>query len=317
MKRLKVVITTYNLEKYIAEAIESVLNQETNFEYGILIADDASSDGTIKILEDYKKKYPSKIELLLANKNMGSLSNSNRAFDMLETEYFSFLDGDDFWIDKNRLQEQVDFLDNHKEYTMCGANTYYLQNGKKKGFVVPKKFLTGTYSFQDYLEKKVPFVHTSSIVTRNVIYSKGLPDVYKNVIGTFEECAVRGEDFRFLQHLEQGKLKIFDKCYSCYRIHDKGIWQSASETKRKLESAISTNFYRKYWKNIENNYFESNFVYYYKSLMKYLCSISAFKESYQLTQLEHKLLSGLLNDIQGEDIDWKMRDMFFFRYIRK
>ena len=92
MVKVIVCITTYNLEKYISKAIDSVLCQVTNFDFKIIVADDCSTDGTLKILLDYKKTFPEKIEILTADKNQGSLANSNRLFDVIKCEYHSWME---------------------------------------------------------------------------------------------------------------------------------------------------------------------------------------------------------------------------------
>ena len=116
MEKVVVAITTYNLERYIAQALESILRQKTSFPFKILVADDCSTDNTLSILYGFERKYPDIIKVLPSEKNLGSLANSNRLFDGLNAEYFTFLDGDDYWLDEKRLQDQVDFQDTHPEY---------------------------------------------------------------------------------------------------------------------------------------------------------------------------------------------------------
>ena len=128
-------ITTYNLEEYIGVALDSVLKQKVNFAYKILVVDDASIDRTREILLQYKEKYPNKIDLIFKKENTGSLSSSNILFDNIKSEYFAFLDGDDYWLSDSRLQEAVDFLDNHVEYSMYGGNTLYLYGQTIRGSV--------------------------------------------------------------------------------------------------------------------------------------------------------------------------------------
>ncbi|MCR5063556.1 MAG: glycosyltransferase family 2 protein, partial [Treponema sp.] len=179
MEKLIVVITTYNLEKYISEALDSVLRQKTNFHFKILIGDDASTDKTLDILNEYVEKFPDIIDLRLSQTNLGSLCNSNRLFDGLNCEYFTFLDGDDYWEDEYRLQKQIDFLDSHPDYMMCAGNTQYIKNGIKSDFLLTEKELGRTYTFEDYINQNMPFFHVSSIVIRNKIYINGLPECYK------------------------------------------------------------------------------------------------------------------------------------------
>ncbi|MBE6286830.1 MAG: glycosyltransferase family 2 protein [Mediterranea massiliensis] len=297
MIKVAICITTYNLEKYIAQALDSVLSQKTNFDYKIIIADDCSSDNTINILSDYQTCYPEIIELMTTPVNLGSLANSNRIFDGLQSQYFTFLDGDDYWIKDTMLQEQVDFLDSHPKYSICGANTYYLKNDKLDGYVIPKDKTGKTYSFDDYLNYKMPFVHTSSILVRNTIFINGLPKCYKEVVGTFEDCALRGEDFRRIIHLEQGAAYIMDDFFSVYRIHDKGIWQGSSVGKRLIEGAIGENFYKKFFGNKYGNVFVQRSQKTYQSLIRTLLIDFSLLADYHLTNKESFLLTAYLNDI--------------------
>ena len=88
--KITIGITTYNLEKYIKQCLDSILSQKTNFSFKILVVDDASTDRTRDILKEYKEKYPDIINLILKDKNGGYLESSNMLFNQIKTEYFSF-----------------------------------------------------------------------------------------------------------------------------------------------------------------------------------------------------------------------------------
>lgn len=302
MIKLTVVITTYNLEEYVEEAIQSILKQKVNFEYKIRISDDCSTDHTIDIIKSLQEKYPDKIELLLSDRNGGSLKNSNKAFEGVKSEYIAFLDGDDFWLGEDKLQRKIDFLDSHKEYALCGGDTVMTyKDGSTKQMINVQEDMS--YEFNDYLKGKVPFVHTSSLVLRNIIYSEGMPHIYYDVEKTFENCAVRGETFRFVTHLEKGKLMVFADTMSCYRIHEKGIWQGTSETKRQIETAISGNFYDKYYKDLQEDTFRRLCISSYRDLMRHLIDQRIYSY-YSLTEQETYLLTEYLNDVAKRDIGW-------------
>lgn len=301
MIKVVIAITTYNLKDYISKALDSVLMQKTNFEYKIIVADDCSTDGTLQILYKYKKQYPGKIEVLVSEKNLGSLANSNRIFDKLECEYFSFLDGDDYWIDEKHLQKQVDFLDQHLEYMLCGGNTQYLRNNVLAEYVVPVEKCNKTYTFESMLKDTIPFVHTSALLIRNTIFKNGLPECYRRVVNTFENCALRGEDFRRILHLEKGAMYIFSDVVSVYRIHEKGMWQGSSQTKRAIESAIGFNFYKKYFGNKYGDYFEKRAKASYQGMMRTLVIDRNLLGDFMLNEKEAYLLTSLLDDISNEN----------------
>ena len=105
--KVSVVMLTYNHEKYIAQAIESVLMQETDFHYEIVIGEDCSTDRTREIVIEYQKKYPDKIRTLLHAKNIGGNANYRQTYSECNGDYIAFLEGDDFWIDRKKLQKQI------------------------------------------------------------------------------------------------------------------------------------------------------------------------------------------------------------------
>ena len=107
---VSILMPTYNHEKYISQAIESVLAQETSYRYELLIHDDKSTDTTLKIAQEYAKKYPDKIFLLTEKENQGLLKSYKK------------LESDDYWIDKNKLQMQIDFLENNYDYGIVAGD---------------------------------------------------------------------------------------------------------------------------------------------------------------------------------------------------
>lgn len=122
---LAVCVRTYNQEKFIAEALDSVLMQRTDFEFEIIVSDDASSDGTVNILLEYQDAHPDKVRLLFSEINIGGPENLKRVIEASKAKYVTCLDGDDFYTDEYKLQKQVDFLEAHSEYAACFHNTWY------------------------------------------------------------------------------------------------------------------------------------------------------------------------------------------------
>src|ERR1700739_2391661 len=108
---ISVCMITYNHEKYIAQAIESVLAQKTNFPVELVIGDDYSTDSTRKICLDYKKKHPDILKLRFPDKNMGMMPNFIANLKECDSRYIALLEGDDYWTDPYKLQKQFDFLE--------------------------------------------------------------------------------------------------------------------------------------------------------------------------------------------------------------
>jgi glycosyltransferase involved in cell wall biosynthesis len=116
---VSIFILTYNQEQFIAETIESVLMQKTNFPYQLVIGEDCSTDTTRTICEQYVNQYPQKIKLLPSlEKNIGLIANYMRTIAACDGKYIAICDGDDYWIDAYKLQKQVDFLDKNPDYSM-------------------------------------------------------------------------------------------------------------------------------------------------------------------------------------------------------
>lgn len=122
---LSVCVRTHNQERFIREALDSVLRQHTTFPFEIIVSDDASSDGTVAILQKYQKQYPDTIRLLIQETNIGGPENLKRVIEASQAKYITCLDGDDFYTDDYKLQKQVDVLEAHPEYAACFHNTWY------------------------------------------------------------------------------------------------------------------------------------------------------------------------------------------------
>lgn len=138
---LSVCVRTHNQERFIHDALDSVLCQKTNFPFEIIISDDASTDGTIDILKEYQTLHSDKIRLTLNETNIGGPENLKRVIEASTAKYITCLDGDDFYTDDYKLQKQLDFLEIHSEYAACFHNTWNVDaNGRKYGLFNPLDF---------------------------------------------------------------------------------------------------------------------------------------------------------------------------------
>lgn len=131
MPKVSVCMITYNHEKYIAQAIESVLMQKTNFDYELVIGEDCSTDKTKKVIIKYKNRYPDKIKAIMNKKNLGMIPNFIQNLRACSGQYIALLEGDDYWTSPHKLQRQVDFLDINQDYTISSHNVYVIQEGSK------------------------------------------------------------------------------------------------------------------------------------------------------------------------------------------
>lgn len=116
--KVSVLLLTYNHEKFIRQALDSVLMQQTDFEIEIVIADDHSPDSTFAIAREYQARA-NNINLLPSEENIGITRNIKRAFEACKGQYVAMLEGDDFWISPNKLNLVSTFLDQHKDFSFC------------------------------------------------------------------------------------------------------------------------------------------------------------------------------------------------------
>lgn len=123
---LAVYMITYNHGAFIEEAIESIMNQNTNFDYKLFIGEDFSSDNTRSICIRLKNKYPDKIDLFLNSKNLGANLNAKQIFKACfesGAKYIALCEGDDYWTDPFKLQKQVDILESNPDLVGCFHNS--------------------------------------------------------------------------------------------------------------------------------------------------------------------------------------------------
>lgn len=132
-----ILCTTYNHEKFVRDAIEGVLKQKTNFRFELLIHDDASTDKTTEIISEYVDQYPKIIRTIFQKENQmqrGCCIYPTFLFPEIKGKYVALCEGDDYWIDENKLQCQIDFMEAHSDYSMCMHNAIKLnyETGEKK-----------------------------------------------------------------------------------------------------------------------------------------------------------------------------------------
>ncbi|MEH2228728.1 MAG: glycosyltransferase [Nostoc sp.] len=219
--KVSVLMITYNHEKFIAKAIESVLMQQVNFEYELVIGEDCSTDTTRQIAIDYQKRYPDNIRLLLPNNNLGMNQNLANTFYACKGQYIAILEADDYWISPYKLQRQVDFLDEHPEYAICFHNAiiFWEDNRQPPGLFRHKQ--KETSSIEDLLIEN--FIPTASVMYRN--------GLIKNFPQWFYELSM-GDWVIHILNAQYGNIGYINEVMSAYRLHTQGVWTSKSDEQR-------------------------------------------------------------------------------------
>jgi glycosyltransferase involved in cell wall biosynthesis len=219
--KLSVVMVTYNHERFIAQALESVLAQRVNFDYEIVIGEDCSTDRTREILMDFCRRYPKRIVPLLRDKNVGAMRNSQATLAACRGQYLALLEGDDYWTCEDKLQRQVDFLDEHPDYAICCHRAQFVdETGGGQSRIYPT-LPCGTYTIEDLF-------HENWVVTCSVMYRWGSVGSLPNWFLTLK----MGDWPLHILVARAGKIHLMDEVMSVYRIHQGGAWSSLSHRDR-------------------------------------------------------------------------------------
>jgi glycosyltransferase involved in cell wall biosynthesis len=135
---VSVCIATYQHAEFIAECIESVLMQETGFQWELLVGEDFSNDGTREMVFEYAQGNPDKIRVLTSDHNVGLKRNKQRLLLASRGKYIAPLDGDDYWTDPLKLQKQVGFMEENPSYSMCYHYHKVMENEKISELALPR-----------------------------------------------------------------------------------------------------------------------------------------------------------------------------------
>ena len=224
---VSIVMITYNQDRYIKDAVESILNQECNFKIELIIADDKSQDNTekliLEIIKHHKKGHFIKYTKHKINK--GIVPNIMWALGQSSGKYIAVCEGDDFWTDSLKLQKQVDFLNKHSDFSMTFHSVNILNDGNTTySYPIPKKDII---TFNDILFNH--FIPTCSLVFRAEYILPYYPWLNK---------CIQADIPLELYLADKGRAKYFDKKMGTYRKQGQGITASISQKKLGRKSLI-------------------------------------------------------------------------------
>jgi glycosyltransferase involved in cell wall biosynthesis len=226
--RVSVLILTYNQRKYISEAIESALMQKTSFNYEVLIGEDSSTDGTAATVHDYAARYPTNIRALFRSTNIGAAANFRQTLSSCRGEFVALLEGDDYWTSSEKLQKQVDFLDQYSDCAMCFHNAKIIYQDDDRPSVLYNSPDQKTVStFEDLWQYN--FIASCTALFRTAAITC-LPDWLSTL--PFGDWPL------FMLCAQHGNIGYLDEVLAVYRIHKEGLW-SKLDSIQKLESRIT------------------------------------------------------------------------------
>ncbi|MED3781064.1 glycosyltransferase [Heyndrickxia sporothermodurans] len=232
---VSVCVLTYNHEKYLRQALESILMQKTTFKYEILIHDDASTDSTQTIIREYALKYPEIIKPILQKENQYSKKIGiyhTYVYPNISGKYVAYCEGDDYWIDSEKLQKQVDFLEKYPQYI---ATTHECWEVDKEGNMISKHYFYGNkkrvFTLKTHLEKNFLSGQTATLMLRREAILLQDPEIIK----LYGELQATGDVKTTLLTVLKGDIYHTNEVMSHHRrIYNEGDSWSAKNSKKNL-----------------------------------------------------------------------------------
>ena len=215
--KVSIMLITYNHEKYIAQALESILMQETEYDFEIAVIEDCSTDKTQEIIMRYVEKYPHKVKPYFNKKNIGhkiTQKNFFQGYFRLTGDYMAILEGDDYWTSPHKLQKQISFLEKNPDYVACSHNTIKIYEDGSKA---PHRFLyyepiPADHTIEGFIMLSSYF-HITTLMFRN-IFRGAPPRHFRNKWS----CEI----FVVIAHAQFGKVRYFNEDMAAYRAHTGG-----------------------------------------------------------------------------------------------
>lgn len=218
---VSIAMLAYNHENCIAEALESVLMQKTQYNYVIVIAEDKSTDNTRQIILEYHKKYPEKIKLILQNENVGASKNNISLLENLEGKYMAALEGDDYWIDPLKLEKQIAIMEAKPEVVLTFTSRFILESD-----------LTKTESLcQDRFWTKNDIYAYGSVFPAQTMLGRNYKLELVQFISLFPNSFGNDKIIGYFYCLK-GKVQSISDITAVYRHNGLGVWSRFSKEEK-------------------------------------------------------------------------------------
>ena len=222
---VSVCCTAFNHEKYIRSCLDGFVNQRTNFKYEVIVHDDASTDNTASIIQEYADKYPDIIKPIFQKENQyskGIKISNTFIIPKCKGKYIAFCEGDDYWCDENKLQKQVDVLEHNPDYVACVHQTKMLNLRDNNISLFVKRNNNGFVETETFFDSTMPY-HTSSLMFKSELNNKqpSFCFVSKQV----------GDYPRGLFLALEGPIYFLNDAMSVYRRFTEGSWSIRNVSK--------------------------------------------------------------------------------------
>ena len=214
---------TYNHERYIAQAIESVLMQKTTFPIELVVGEDCSKDGTRALISHYAALRPDIVRPILHERNVGMGANAAAVAAACRGEFIAVLEGDDYWTHPLKLQRQVDWLDAHPDSPLCFHDVDLLDDN------------SGNITGRNCIPKPPELVTIDELLVANRIPTCSV--VYRRSAQPPEHSALAGLPMQdwptWILMTRRGPAGYIDESWACYRMHNGGAWSTIDSIKQR------------------------------------------------------------------------------------
>lgn len=258
---VSIICIVFNHAKFIQKTMEGFLMQKTKFPYEIIIHDDASTDGTVEILQEYQRQYPDKIHLLLEKENQYSKGKGilKLCFPEVKGKYIAITDGDDEWIYDRKLQEQYNLMEKNPNISFCFHNVIKknMQTGEQEEQI--KDMRSGILNKKEIILEPQGRAPTTSFFFRSE---------YIGEIPEFSYCAsVEDDPIRFY-YACKGEIFYIDKIWAIRNFMHEESWNYQMRDK-----SFEIRYIKKYLKYLVefNNYSKRKYDIFLQEKIYYLC----------------------------------------------
>ena len=236
---VSVACITYNHAPYIRQCLEGFLMQKTNFPIEIIVHDDASTDGTDDIIREYALKYPELFKVILQEENQYSkgVDVLSLVFERSAGKYIALCEGDDYWTDPLKLQKQVDFLEEHEEFSMCFHRAAIVQEINGPIWLSASQLEAREYSAEELFS-------TWLVPTASILYRRQVNDIPIK----HSSDIMNGDIVLVLKCCSMGRVMALEDEMSVYRMHAEGVTYSPIFSKERLRR------YPKHFISIKRNF---------------------------------------------------------------
>jgi glycosyltransferase involved in cell wall biosynthesis len=286
---VSICMVTYNHSKWIEQAIEGVLMQRTNFPFELVITDDLSTDNTAEVIASFQVKTPSIIKIAYNASNLGLAKNFSQTLNRCRGKYVAICEGDDFWTDPNKLQKQIDFLEENPDCVISSHN------------------FSSLYEPENRLDQQVKYghdFHYDQVKYLEEWVTQPLTCVFRNIFQDYTSFNKEGifcDVILFYELLKHGNGYFMKDQMATFRVHQSALSSGLSRWQWLRNHVIMFDYMLKY--NKRDNLLRELSCKYCLSL--YICKLSGqqkgendFKPLREYFKRSPGFLSGLFTIIK-------------------